>query len=199
MADSHDLLVAARRGDVAAVETLVARHLPGLEAYVRRRAGRLVTARESASDLVQSACREVFAHLDRFRYDGEEGFRRWLYATALRKMRDRQRRYGARKREVGREVRLQRPEDSRSSGLRYDELIESCAGPSTVAARSEQVARVNGALRRLPERDRRVIEMAYAESLSRAEMARRLGVTESHLRVLLSRALVRLAQRVGER
>ena len=50
--------------------------------------GPQLRAKESASDLVQSVCREVLGRLDRFQHGGEAGFRHWLYATALRKVRD---------------------------------------------------------------------------------------------------------------
>ena len=45
--------------DEASVEELLARHLPGLRAYVRLRAGPLVRAREAESDVVQSACQAL--------------------------------------------------------------------------------------------------------------------------------------------
>ena len=75
----------ATQGDVVAVDALLGLHLPELQEYVRRRMGDVLD-QESSSDLVQSTCREVLQHLDRFQFDGEEGFRRWLWATALRKI-----------------------------------------------------------------------------------------------------------------
>ena len=86
---SPDLLRQASGGDDAALGELLARHLPGLRAYVRQRTGQAIRARESVSDLVQSVCREVIQHADRFQYGGEVGFKPWLYKTALRKIANR--------------------------------------------------------------------------------------------------------------
>ena len=75
--DSRILLERASQGDPSAVDALLQRHLPGLQDFVRRNLGQLVQRKESSSDLVQSACREVLEHAGRFQYDGEEGFRRY--------------------------------------------------------------------------------------------------------------------------
>jgi DNA-directed RNA polymerase specialized sigma24 family protein len=78
----------ASRGDPAAIEALLERHLPRLRAFVRLRVGAELRQRESASDIVQSACREVIANMGRYRYRGEDQFRRWLFTAALRKLAD---------------------------------------------------------------------------------------------------------------
>lgn len=184
--ESRDLVDRASRGDAIAVDDLVALHLPGLEAYVRSHVGELVAGKESASDLVQSACREVLAHLDRFRYDGEAGFQRWLYATALRKIQDRHRYYKAEKRDAGREVH-------QPSGI-AEQLFGASSTPSGQAAVRDDLARVERALVELPENYRTVIRLAYLESLPHAEVAARMGIQESNARMLLSRALARLAR-----
>ena len=90
---------------LAPVDELLERHLPGLRAFVRLKAGALVRFRESESDIVQSTCREVLERLDEFRHGGEAGFRHWLYTTALRKILDKHEHYTAQKRDVRREER----------------------------------------------------------------------------------------------
>jgi DNA-directed RNA polymerase specialized sigma24 family protein len=62
-------------GDQLAIEALLERHLPGLRAFVRLRAGPAVRTRESTTDVVQSACREVLAHFDWQRADRPAGRR----------------------------------------------------------------------------------------------------------------------------
>ena len=87
------------------MDALLERHLPGLFAFMRLRAGEFLRRRESVSDLVQSVCREVLADPGDFSYRGEGQFRRWLYTTALRKIIDKGRYYRAEKRDPRREVR----------------------------------------------------------------------------------------------
>src|SRR5688500_18938106 len=54
-----DLLRESQAGDERATEAILAKHLPGLRAYVQLHMNPVLRARESASDLVQSACREL--------------------------------------------------------------------------------------------------------------------------------------------
>ena len=96
---TRPLFERATHGDRRAFNELLALHLPGLRAWIRLRAGPVVRARESASDLAQSVCREVLDHLDRFAYGDEPGFRAWLYTTALRKIMNRHEYYAAEKRD----------------------------------------------------------------------------------------------------
>ena len=98
------LAEAAAGGDSGALEELLARYLDSLRAFVRLRAGPLVRMRESSSDLVQSTCREVLEHADRFRFASEGAFKSWLFTTALRKIQNRRDFYRAQKRDVLREA-----------------------------------------------------------------------------------------------
>lgn len=187
----QSLAEAAARGERAAVDALLTRYLPELRAFVRLRAGPLVRAHESGSDLVQSTCREVLQHLPRFRYDGEDGFRRWLFKTALRKIQDRHRYWQAERRRAERETTAEPLSPSRSRGR---EGPRTSATPSRAAAASEELERVARALAELPESYREVIRLHQVEDLSHQEIAGRLGTSEAYARTLLSRGLARLAR-----
>ena len=77
--EPHETLLArVETGDAPALDALLVRHLPSLEAYVRLKAGAAVRARETLSDVVQSVCVEVLRDADRFEYRGEAEFRHWL-------------------------------------------------------------------------------------------------------------------------
>ncbi len=191
-AEPNDLIERASRGEALAVDELIERHLPGLTAYVSANLGPLVGAKESASDLVQSACREVLAHIGRFRYEGEDGFKRWLYATALRKIQDRHRYFRAGKRDAGREA------IPRSGSELAGDLLRDSSTPSRALAQRDEVARIESVLDTLPENYGRVIRMAYLEELSREEIAERLEISAANARMLLSRAIARLARRLEE-
>lgn len=183
---------AASRGDAESIDQLLQEFLPDLQAYVRRHAGRLALARESSADIVQSICRELLEHLGdgRFQYQGVGPFRKWLYRAALLKISARRRHNGAEARhpDLEREGLIQN--DSSSPAL---EPFTVDGSPSRVAVLHEELDRLRVGLEELPVRYAEVISMAQVDGLAHAEIARRLEITESHSRVLLARALARLA------
>jgi RNA polymerase sigma-70 factor (ECF subfamily) len=183
---------AASRDRRASVDRLLAEHLPGLTAFVRLRLGPLIRANESCADIVQSACREVLAHADRFRFDGDGKFRNWLYTTALRKITDKQRYYLADKR------RPPRRERQAGTSVASDEQLADCyqtafTSPTRAAIRREDVEGLERAFDRLSEEDRELIVMARIVGLGVPEIAEQTGVAAGTIRVRLSRALARLA------
>jgi len=194
---SFDLLERMRDGDADAMEQLMGRHLAGLRAYVRVQGGPLIRSREESGDIVQSVCREVLTKLDRFKYPSEAGFKHWLYATALRKIRDRYDYYLAAKRDVRLEIAPGggRAENSDGSYSPADlaQVYRSVCTPSRVASEREQVELIEQAFDKLPEHYREVIVQVRLLGLSRAEIARQSGRTEGAVNVLLCRASARLA------
>ncbi len=190
---SRDLIERASRGDALAVDSLIERHLPGLRAFIRIKAGELVRGQESCSDLVQSVCREVLEGAGRFDYRGEAAFRQWLFTTALRKIVARQRHHCAEKRDVRRE-RIVSPVESASRDRALLDAYTGLHTPSRLAAAREEVERVEGAIARLPEEYREVICLSRLMGLGHAEIAAQLGRSEGAVRVLLHRALARLSR-----
>jgi RNA polymerase sigma-70 factor (ECF subfamily) len=178
-------------GDRDAVEALLRVHMPAVEAFVRRNAGKLVRAQDSPSDVAQSVCREVLEHLadGRVRLQGEAAFKSWLYRAAVLKMMARQRHWQAERRDPG---RLREPQE----GAGAEPYVEQPT-PSREAALHEDMDRLAAALSTLPDNHRDVILLHHIEGLSHREIGERLGLAESHSRVLLSRALARLAGLLG--
>lgn len=197
MSDPHRELVRdASRGDPAALEALLERHLPGLQAFVHLHAGERLRAKESTLDLVQSACREVLADLNAVPFPSEGAFKHWLYTAAERKIVDRARYYARDKRDAAREVaQCEDDSEERSRGV-----LQGCAGfysPSQQAGAREELARVQAAFAQLPADYREVILSARIVGLSHAEIAERTGRAEGAVRMLLHRALARLARLIG--
>jgi RNA polymerase sigma-70 factor (ECF subfamily) len=193
--DSAQLAERAARGDRQAVERLIERHLPELRAFVRLRAGEALRQRESASDLVQSTCREVLSHLERFQFPDESAFRRWLFVTAQRKIADRIDHYTAQKRAAVREERL-----ASENGAQDDQLA-TCyrrfSSPSRRALVRDEIERLERAFDELTEEQREVVTLAHVAGLSRAQIAEQLGKSENAVRIVLHRALARLAEIVN--
>lgn len=195
MAEIHETVAGARSGDAEAFATLFGRALPRLKAFIRLRAGGVVTARESVSDLAQSVCREVLQDLDDFEYRGEAAFRSFLLQRAIHKIRKRQRFYLQGKRDISREASPEQGGDV----AEYAQHASKLATPSQHASASELLQRIELGLDRLPEDQRDAVVMSRIVGLSYAEIAEQLGRTESAVRGLVARALARLAALCDER
>jgi RNA polymerase sigma-70 factor (ECF subfamily) len=193
--ESLELVNRLAGGDAAAIEPLLERHLPGLRAWVRLH-GRALRAQESSSDLCQSVCRDVLENLGRFQYGGEGAFRHWLYTTATRKIRNRQKYWLAQKRDAGRDVPMVGPARSGSDEHLMDAYASICS-PSEDAIAREEIERVEAAFARLSDDHRDVILMARVAGLSHAEIAERMDRKEGAVRALLFRALAQLASLMG--
>lgn len=190
--DFRSLFDRARAGDAAARGQLFERHLSGLRAYVRLKSGRLVRARESCSDLVQSVCREALADLSRVECDDEQAFRRWLYRVGLHKILRRVDHHTAQKRDAAREVASAEPDEGPGDAAVLGAYATFCT-PSRAAAAREEVERVERAFDRLPAEYREIILQARLEERPHGEIAAELGKSVVAVRKLLSRARARLA------
>lgn len=175
----------ATSGDPAALHALLERYLPDLDGYVRRHTGAQLAQKESRSDLVQSVCREVLEDLagGGFEWRGEAPFRQWLYQAALNKIQGKARYHGAQRRDADRE-----------QPLASDASLPAQRTPSMSAVDAEERERFRRALAQLPEAQRQIVEWSHFEGLPHKQIAERLGVTEAHSRMLLSRALAQLAR-----
>ena len=186
--EERELIERLSGGDDSALEPLLERHLPGLRAFVRARAGALVRQREDDADIVQSVCREVLQDAAEFRYGGEAGFRHWLYATAMRKILDKHKRNTADKRDVRREAAA--PSSTGDRGLPDHRF----ASPSGAAIGAEQFERMAAAFDRLPDDYAEVILLSRVVGLPRKDVAAAMDRTEASVRNLLHRALAELAR-----
>ncbi len=176
----------ASRGDSQAIAALLERNLPRLRAFVRLRMGPQLRAKESASDLVQSACREVLEHVERYRYRSEANFRQWLFTTAARKIRDRVDYYRAQRRSVDREAVAATSLES-VAGV-YADLRT----PSAQLEIEERIARLEAAFDRLSDEHREVITLARIVGLPHKQVGAAMGRSEAASRTLLFRALAQL-------
>lgn len=190
-ADLEACIRAARDGDEAARDRLISDNLPWIRAVLRLEADSVVRQKESSSDLAQSICVEILQHLDTFEFRGEASFRSWLHTWICNKLKARRRYYLAQKRDARREV------GHPNHGTSLDERLLNCYAtfctPSRVAEHREAIERVEEALDRLPDDYRAVIVQAQLLRLPHAEIAGRMGRSEGATRVLLHRAVVRLA------
>lgn len=188
--DSCSLMQDARRGSTAALQSLVVRHLPFLQAFVRLRAGKLVRAKADTVDLVQSVCCDVLANPSDFEYQGETAFRNWLGKRVLHKVINTNRHHRAQKRDVGREVA---PSESDSASPSYLSCYATLCTPSRVAMGHEAVERLESAFDELKDEYKEAITLYRIVGLSYPEIAAEMGRSEGAVRNLVYRGLARLS------
>lgn len=179
------LVEAAQQGDDDARGELLTRHLPALRAFVRLQSDASTRHRESASDLVQTVCREVLEGLDSFHWESAAGFRSWLYTVAHNKVRTRIRYWNAAR-------RTPKAESQVDDQLLY-QVYANLDTASQAALRNEEAVLLEEAFATLSEDHQQIILMSRLMGLPHAEIAEKMGRTNEAVRSLLSRALVALA------
>ncbi|MFO1010295.1 MAG: sigma-70 family RNA polymerase sigma factor [Planctomycetota bacterium] len=152
--------------------------------WMRQRARRMIGPNlrryVDSEDLVQQVQLEAVRQLDGRTFDSPSAFRKWL-GLLLRH----------RAIEVARRRRLT---DSDASGSSVSDPVR---GPATQCADRDDARALLVRLGELPDRDRRVVTLRVLEGLPFAEVARRLGLSEVHARVVFNRTLARLRARPG--
>jgi RNA polymerase sigma-70 factor, ECF subfamily len=174
---ADEALVAAAKRDQRAFEALYTRYVPRVYRYARAR----VTSDVAAADIVSETMLDALEGLERF--DPASGtFAGWLFTIAARRIVDRQRRRGRLLRVL---PRVWEPDATREDAL---DAIDA----------SDDIARLQQQLRRLPAQDRDIVLLRYNAELSSAEIGQVLGMKAGAVRVRLMRTLQRLARELNE-
>lgn len=184
-------VLAMHRGDPAALQRLVATHLPWIETQVRARLSAAVRRDGDTQDFVQDALIEVLRDGPRFVIDSTAGFRALLLRIVENNLRDRVRHQHRQCRDVRREREL-----AGDSVLLLDAPARSVTEPPAQAERHERAAWLRLALELLEPEDREVIRLREWEGRTFGEIGATLGVGEEAVRKRYGRALPRLAQKL---
>jgi RNA polymerase sigma-70 factor (ECF subfamily) len=164
-------LVAATRENPARFADLYELHFERVYAFIARRA----SSRQEAEDLTSEVFQQALANIKKFEWRGVP-FAAWLMRIAANALADRWRRQA---RERGKPA----PEE---------EVVENEPTKHT-----ENRALLYRLVRALPEDQRRVIQMRFAEEKSVREIARALGRSEGAVRQLQFRALAKMRGELG--
>lgn len=189
--NGDSVLARAKRGDREAVGALLVQNLPWLEAYLRLQVGGALRKKESLSDLVQSVCVEALRDLPRFEFRGEGQFRHWLCKHALHKVINKREFHGAAKRDMAREVALDRPSAGGPGSVL--QCYASLCTPSRHAAGREELARFEAAFDQLPDDSREAITLRRIVGIEYDEIAAAMQKSEGAVRNLVYRGLARLS------
>jgi RNA polymerase sigma factor (sigma-70 family) len=191
MPDLEATVARASQGDKAALQELVAAHLPELERFIRRRTGDRFLGKESLSDLVQSAAREALAHLSTHEYQGAPAFEAWLYRIALTKIIAKYRYHHAARRDVRREV-------APDSTVPLSEVCAHFSSPSQDAMANEMEQHFTAALAKLSPEHQEIFFLARVLELPHTKIAAQLGKSEPACRNMLVRAVSKLGALLGQ-
>jgi len=172
-------------------------HREYLLLLVRLQIGPRLRPKLDASDVVQQAILQAHERRDQFRGGTEGEWLAWLRAVLANTLAAAARRFDAQARDPGRERSLE-AELERSASRLEGLLAADQTSPSERAARGEELLRLAQALARLPEDQRRAVELHYLEGLAVAEVAERIGRTRPAAVGLLFRGLKRLRELLRE-
>jgi RNA polymerase sigma-70 factor (ECF subfamily) len=184
-ADLEALLLRARSGDREAQGAICERFGRRVRGAIHGRLGRDLRARVDTADVFQSTMLASLTDLGAMEFRGEEDFVAWLAQIAERRLIDATRRHRAQ----GRDVARQAPLDVAAL------VPESLTSPSQALVRDEAERDVRAAVARLPEVERRVVELRSFEGLGYLEIAERLGLPDRHV---ARNAFLRALKRMGD-
>lgn len=155
-----------QHGCVRSYEELDRRLRPRLVYLLTKRTG----SREDAEDLAQQALMRAYQRIDR--YDPGRRFRSWLFTIAIRLAIDAHRKRGI-----------------RATGEGIERAMDTGPGPAETVSRLDGQRRLWAlADRVLDPTQRTALWLHYGEQLKAKEIAKTLGITAVHVRVLLYRA-----------
>lgn len=181
-ATTGGLLLRARRGDSSALSGLAQTWLPRLRRWARGRLPRWARGAADTSDLVQDAIIATLARLDVFQPRTRQALASYLKTAVRNRIRDEHRRA------------------ARWKCCEATDALPSCERtPLDRAIDAETRQRYLGALRTLPARDRDLVVAHLELGYSHAQLACMIGRSPNAARMALTRALVRLAQRMADR
>ena len=171
----EELVRRVGRGDPAAIQAMVARKLPRMLALAHRMLGDPI----EAEDVAQEAMLRAWKQAPKWR-PGQAKFDTWLHRVGLNLCYDRLRK----RREIPSEISPDRPDEG--------------PAPDRGLLAAELGARVDGALTRLPERQREAIVLCHYQELSNIEAASLMNVSVEALESLLSRGRRTLRQTLAD-
>lgn len=177
--DDRELLQAAQRGDAAAFDRLVGRHLDRLYRFCVRLLGNEADAKEVCMDTLLAAHRRL--HWLR----AEPSIAPWLFRAASRR--------------CWRALRRNQRRRKLESAAVAEALGESPRSPAEAACAESDAQFMRECLGRLPERHRLPLALRFVEDQDFDEMAKALRCSPAQARLRVHRALKRLEKVYRER
>lgn len=180
-------MLAVKRGDVTAFETLFRKHARPLLGLARA----FVHSQARAEEIVQETFYQVYKN--RQRYEPQARFGTWLYRIATNLCLSEVRRA---------EYRWQANPSAYPDDEEQTDAMETIADATARTSEDEALAReevrlVNKALQDLPGQQKAALLLARVEGFSYEEVARTLGCSVAAVKSLIHRATLGLRARFG--
>jgi RNA polymerase sigma-70 factor (ECF subfamily) len=190
----HDNDGSHGKGDSAST---LDRFRPYLLMLARLRLDDALQAKLDESDIVQQTLLEAHQSLSGFRGRSDAEKAAWLQKILVRNVADELRKYRRGKRDVRLEASIQVAMNE--SSVRLERWLAAESGtPSQRAMANEQVVALAAALMKLPEDQRRAVELHHLQGLPSATVAQRLDRSEVAVAGLLRRGLKKLRETMRE-
>ena len=199
MADTLDSKAIQRLREPEFLADVFSKYVERLQRLIQFRLDPRVRTRVEHDDVLQEAFIEIQRRVGDFVDQPSVPFFVWVRQITLQTMIDIQRRHlGAQRRDVKREVHLNRRsvENSQSMSIAAM-LVGQQTSPSNAYGRQERIDRVHQALESMEPIDREVLVLRHLEELSNAEVAEVLEIDKSAASKRYIRALERLRKVLG--
>jgi RNA polymerase sigma-70 factor (ECF subfamily) len=169
-----ELVARVGRGDRAAAQALMGRHLPKMLALARR----MLSDPIEAEDAVQDAFMRLWTHAARWQ-PGQAKFETWLYRVTINKCYDRLRR--------------------RPTALLEEAatVVDPAPGPEANLQNAALAEQIEAALKVLPERQRAAIQLCHYQECGNIEAAEIMDISVEALESLLARGRRTLRSRLS--
>lgn len=177
------LLARARAGDEHALNDLFGRYGPLLRRWASGRLPRWARDLADTQDLVQETLFQTFRNIEGFEHRGEGALQAYLRQAVMNRIRD----------------ELRKAQHRPAATELDPELADQGASPLEAAIGTEAAERYEGALGRLGESERELVIARVELGLTYSEIAAATGKPSANAaRMAVARALVRLAEEMGE-
>jgi RNA polymerase sigma-70 factor, ECF subfamily len=188
------LLQRVQVGDKAALNELYNRYLMRVLAAVRARLGAELRGKLESWDVVQDALFASLKNVQSFDQTSEGAFMNWLAKIVENRIRDQLDHFHAGKRDHRLERPLAGPRSAESSFPLDIPEGSSIPTPSKVVILSEDLARLEKAMDRLPEESRELIVAVKIEGRTYQEIAQASGKSPDAVRMQVNRAMLALTK-----
>ena len=178
-------------------ENKLNQYRPYLRMLARLQFNENLQAKFDESDIVQQSLLEAHRSLESFRGQSDEEVAGWLRQILVRNMADELRKYRSGKRDLRLEASLEA--SLNASTVRLERFLACDDGtPSQIAMANEQMLALAAGLMKLPDDQRRAVELHHLQGHSAADVAKRLDRSEVAVAGLLRRGLKRLRELVRD-